>query len=117
MPRAAPPGVPALDQRGTRRAPRFKMAEHTTVVLDGKSGSVIDLSTVGAQVVAPGGLKPNQRIAMALLDDTANIRFSASVAWTSFEMAPSGEPRYRAGINFEDADPATVDAFLHRHKA
>src|SRR3954471_16069615 len=37
VPRAAPPGSPALDQRGTRRAPRFKMADGTAVVLDGKS--------------------------------------------------------------------------------
>ncbi len=117
VPRAAPPGAPALDQRGTRRAPRFKMADRVAVLLDGKSGTVIDLSTVGAQVVSPGGLKPNQRIAMALVDETSNVRFSASVAWTSFEMAPSGEPRYRAGINFEDADPASVDAFCQRHKA
>jgi len=115
VPRAAPPSA-ALDQRGTRRAPRFKMAENTMMVLDGKSGSIIDLSTVGAQVVSPGGLKPNQRIAVGLLDETSNIRFNASVAWTSFEMSPDGAPRYRAGINFEDADPAAVDAFLVRHK-
>jgi len=115
VPRAAPHSA-ALDQRGTRRAPRFKMAANTAIVLDGKSGSIIDLSTVGAQVVSPGGLKPNQRIAIGLLDVTSNIRFNASVAWTSFEMSPDGAPRYRAGINFEDADPATVDAFLVRHK-
>src|SRR3954468_15240824 len=54
VPRAAPPGAPALDQRGTRRAPRFKMTENVVVALDGKSGVVIDLSTVGAQVVSPG---------------------------------------------------------------
>ena len=116
VPRAAPPGAPALDQRGTRRAPRSKMTEHTVVALDGKSGTVIDLSTVGAQVVAPGGLKPNQRVAVALIDETAQVTCGGSVAWTSFEMSPSGAPRYRAGINFEDADPAAVDAFIGRHK-
>ena len=116
VPRAASPGMPALDQRGTRRAPRFKMADNVAVALDGKSGSLIDLSIVGAQVVSPGGLKPNQRIAMALIDETATVRFNASVAWTSFEMSPSGEPRYRAGINFEDADAAAVDAFCARHR-
>ena len=108
--------MPALDQRGTRRAPRFKTADNVAVALDGKSGSLIDLSIVGAQVVSPGGLKPNQRIAMALIDETAHVRFNASVAWTSFEMSPSGEPRYRAGINFEDADAAAVDAFCARHR-
>jgi PilZ domain len=115
VPRAAPPSA-ALDQRGTRRAPRFKMAERATVLLDGKSGSIIDLSTVGAQVVSPGGLKPNQRITVGLADETSTVTFNGSVAWTSFEMSPSGAPRYRAGINFEDADPAAVDAFLGRHK-
>lgn len=116
IPRAAPPSGPALDQRGTRRAPRFKITDSATAMLDGISGTVIDLSTVGAQVVAPGGLKPNQRIAMGLVDATATLRFNASVAWTSFEMSPAGAPRYRAGINFEDADPAAVDAFMKRHK-
>jgi len=116
VPRAAPPGAPALDQRGTRRAPRFKMIESVTVMLDGKQGTIVDLSTVGAQVVSPTGLKPNQRIAMALIGETSNVRFNASVAWTSFEMSPSGAPRYRAGINFEDADPAAVEAFCTRYR-
>lgn len=116
VPRAAPPGSPALDQRGTRRAPRFKMADKTVVALDGKSGAVIDLSIVGGQVVAPSGLKPNQRIAVALIDEAGQVKFSATVAWTSFEMSPQGAPRYRAGINFEDADAAGVESFIGRHK-
>ena len=116
VPRAAPPAAPALDQRGTRRAPRFKMADKTVVALDGKSGSVLDLSIVGAQVVAPSGLRPNQRVAVALIDETGQAKCSATVAWTSFEMSPAGAPRYRAGINFEDADAAAVDAFINRHK-
>lgn len=116
VPRATPGGAPALDQRGTRRAPRFKMTERTVVALDGRSGTVIDLSTVGAQVVSPGGLKPNQRVAVVLMDETAQVKFNASVAWTAFEVSPSGAPRYRAGINFEDADPAAVDAFGARHR-
>lgn len=117
VPRAAAPGAPTLDQRGTRRAPRFKMADNVSVLLDGKPGTLVDLSTVGAQVVSPSGLKPNQRVAMALIGETSNVRFNASMAWTSFEMSPSGAPRYRAGINFEDADPAAVGAFCAQHRA
>jgi hypothetical protein len=116
VPRAAPPAAPALDQRGTRRAPRYKTAPRAGVSLDGKSGTLVDLSTVGAQVVSAGGLKPNQRIIVALTDETSNVRFNAMVAWTSFETSPAGAPRYRAGINFEDADPALVEAFCMRHK-
>jgi len=44
------------------------------------------------------------------------LKRCGSVAWTSFEMSPNGAPRYRAGINFEDADPAAVEAFIGRHK-
>lgn len=116
VPRAAAPGAPALDQRGTRRAPRFKIADHAVIVLDGKTGTIIDLSTVGAQVVSPTALKPNQRVAVALLDGAAQTKFNASVAWTSFEMSPSGAPRYRGGLNFEDADPALIDAFCAKHR-
>ena len=115
VPRAA--ASDALDQRGTRRAPRFRIAENVEVVLDGKSGMLIDLSTVGAQVISRVAVKPNQRIAMALTDDASHVRFSASVAWTSFELSPSGAPRFRAGMNFEDADAAAVDAFCDRHRA
>jgi hypothetical protein len=112
----APPRAPALDQRGTRRAPRFKVSKNVVAVLDGKSGTIIDLSTMGAQVMTPDGLKPNQRVAMALADDTSRVNFNASVAWTAFEMTAAGTPRFRAGLNFEDADPAAVEAFCVRHQ-
>jgi hypothetical protein len=115
VPRPAP-ATAALDQRGTRRAPRFKIAENVEVLLDGKAGLLLDLSSVGAQVLSRVSVKPNQRIAMALLDEASNVRFNASVAWTSFEMPSSGAPRFRAGMNFEDADPAAVDAFCERHR-
>jgi hypothetical protein len=117
VPRAAAPVAPGLDQRGTRRAPRYTMAENTVVMVDGKSGKLIDLSTIGAQTVSPAGLKPNQRIAVALVDGTSATKVTACVAWTSFEMSSSGAPRFRAGMTFEDADPLAVEAFLVRHKA
>jgi hypothetical protein len=117
VPRAPAAGAPALDQRGTRRAPRSKMAARVDVLLDGKTATLIDLSIVGAQVVSASMLKPNQEVAVALKDDVADVRFNASVAWTSFEIPPNSGPRYRAGINFTDADAAAVDAYCARHKA
>src|SRR5207245_1354441 len=63
VPRAKAPAAaaaPALDQTGTRRAPRFKIAGRVEVVIDGKAALLVDLSTVGAQVLAPAALKPNQ---------------------------------------------------------
>jgi hypothetical protein len=116
VPRTPPPTAPSLDQRGTRRAPRFKMAANVMAQVDGKSASVIDLSTVGAQIVSPAVLKPNQKIAVVLQDDMTTIRFTASVVWTSFEIPPNSGPRYRAGLDFPDADADAIAAFCERHK-
>jgi len=111
------PAQPAqnLDYRGTRRAPRFRMAEGTEVQIDGALAIVVDLSTYGAQILCPTPLKPQQRVRMVLADDLGMVKFSASVAWAFFEI-PKGVSRYRAGIEFKDAEPKAVDAFCKRHK-
>ncbi len=114
--RAAPPSAPALDQRGTRRAARFVIAAKVTVEVDGKQAVLVDLSSVGAQVVAPGVLKPNQRVAVAVTDEHGGARCSATVAWTKYEMRPTGGQVYRAGIDFENGDAAAIDAFCARHR-
>ena len=93
------------------------MAARVDVLLDGKTATLIDLSIVGAQVVSASMLKPNQPLGVTLKDEVADVRFNASVAWTSFEIPPNSGPRYRAGINFTDADAAAVDAYCARHKA
>jgi hypothetical protein len=107
----------ALDQRGTRRAPRFKMKGKVDATIDGKAVTVADLSTVGACVVSPTVLKPNQKIKMTLTDESSKIPFSADIAWSSFEIPPNNSPRYRVGVNFQDADAAQVEDFCGRHKA
>ena len=116
---APPPPTAAaaapLDQRGTRRAPRFRIVDGIDVTIDGNAATLIDLSLVGAQVVSPTILKPNQRIRMALVDGPRPMRFSAAVAWASFEI-PKGAPRYRAGIEFFDADQTSVTKFIETNK-
>ncbi len=112
----APSSAPPLDQRGTRRAPRYRAAGQVDVLVDGNPAVLVDISTVGAQVISKVVLKPNQRVRMGLNDNQGDVRFRAAVAWASFEISPRG-PRYRAGIEFLDANPANVDAFIARHKA
>ncbi len=107
---------PALDQRGTRRAPRLKIRERVTVLVDGKTAVLIDLSTVGAQAISSGALKPDQRVDMVFKDKVGKVKCVATVIWTSFEMADTG-PRYRAGLDFIDADAGPIDAYAQRHKA
>jgi hypothetical protein len=85
-----------LDQRGTRRAPRYKIGDGVEVQIDGNPASLVDLSLVGAQVISPTILKPNQRVRMLLADGPRPMRFSGAVAWASFEIrrtALSGRDR------------------------
>ena len=111
---AAPPA--ALDQKGTRRAQRFKIIEGIEVLIDGNPAMLVDLSTVGAQVVSGTLLKPNQRIRLSFTDGAKPVRFSAGVAWSAFELPKAG-PRYRAGIEFFDADPDAVGRFCDTNRA
>ena len=52
---------------------------------------------------------------MAVGDGNKPLRFSASVAWASFELAKTG-PRYRAGIEFFDADADPMQKFIESKK-
>ena len=92
------------------------MAHRVDILLDGNPATLLDLSTCGAQMVSPTILRPNQRVRMALTDESGVIRFTASVAWAAFEIPPKSGPRYRAGLDFLDADAAAVGAFCERHR-
>jgi hypothetical protein len=107
--------APELDWRGTRRAPRFRMIPGTEAQVDGSSAMLVDLSSIGAQVVGISPLRPSQRIRITLADHSDVVRVTAAVAWASFEI-PKGATRYRAGIEFQDAKAPAVDAFTERHK-
>jgi hypothetical protein len=111
----APPPAQNLDYRGTRRAPRFRMADGTEAQVDGALATVVDLSTYGAQILCATPLKPQQKIRMVLADDLGMVKFAATVAWAFFEI-PKGVSRYRAGIEFKDAESKAVDAFGKRHE-
>ena len=111
---AAPPL--SLDQKGTRRAQRFKIISGIEVLIDGNPALLVDLSVVGAQVVSNTLLKPNQRVRLSFIESSRPVRFSAGVAWSAFEL-PKGEPRYRAGIEFFDADPDAVTRFCDTNRS
>ena len=109
---AAPPVVAApLDQTGTRRAPRFNITDGVEVQVDGKPAALINLSLVGAQVLSPTILKPNQRVRFILADKPKAVRIGSVIAWAAFELPKAG-PRYRAGVEFLEADQAAVQKII-----
>lgn len=109
----------AFDWHGTRRAPRFRIRPGVEVQLDGNPAAVVDLSTVGAQVVSPTVLRPNQKVRIALPNDEFLLRFRGAVAWAKFELpkAPATAPQYRAGVEFTDGDAAAIDSVINRTRS
>jgi CheY-like chemotaxis protein len=113
---AAPTMVAApLDQTGTRRAPRFNIADGYEVQVDNKPATLVNLSLVGAQVISPTILKPNQRVRFILADKPKPVRIGSVIAWASFEL-PKGNPRYRAGVEFLDGDQALVQKIIDANR-
>jgi len=107
----ADPGLSASEVRivYSRRAPRFRVPD-LHVIIDGNPALVIDISMIGAQVVSTNALRPNQRIRMSL-EGEQGLRFNAAVAWATYELPVEG-PRYRAGIQFHDANSASLTRLL-----
>lgn len=107
-----------LDWRGTRRAPRVRVRPGVEIQIDGNPARVVDLSVIGAQVLSPKALRPDQKVRIAVVDDREVVRFRATVVWARFELAkPPAPPHYRVGLEFADADPAWLEGFCQKNKA
>jgi hypothetical protein len=110
-PAAAIPPAARANRTGVRRAERLVVTRNVEVLIDGNPATLVNISVVGAQVLSPLSLRPNQRVRMSLVDEARPIRFNGVVAWAAFEMPKEG-PRYRAGVSFYDAAPDMVARFI-----
>ena len=107
---------PRTLQQGVRRAARVRIAEGIEVLVDGDPAQLLDLSILGAQVVASFALKPNQRVRVSFADARGVVRCLGSVAWASFEMPKDLPTRYRAGIEFNGANAEALSLFCEKHR-
>jgi hypothetical protein len=103
-----------LDGCGTRGAKRFPMRAGMEVVVDGERSRLVNLSVTGAQLVMPARVQPRQSVLLTLMDDKAEKRFRALVAWSTVELARS-MVNYRAGVSFVDPDQTAIEAFCLRN--
>ena len=93
------------------------MRSGVEIQLDGNTATVIDLSTVGAQVLSTTILRPNQKVRVSVPNDDVVMRFRGTVAWAKFELPkPTAPPVYRAGVEFLDADGAAIDDYAARNR-
>jgi hypothetical protein len=118
--RPAPPAQETSDppkaQHGIRRAPRVRIADGIDVLVDGDPAHLVDLSILGAQVLAPFPLKPNQRVRLSFADARGVIRCQGVVAWAAYEMPKQMSARYRAGVEFSNGDAEALSQFCEKHK-
>jgi hypothetical protein len=105
-----------LDGCGTRGAKRFPMKADMEVVVDGERSRLVNLSVTGAQLVMPGRVQPRQSILLTLVDEKAEKRFRALVAWSTVELAQA-RVNYRAGVSFVEPDASAIEAFCYRNAA
>ena len=106
-----------LDWHGTRRATRYRVRPGVEIQVDGNPANVVDLSSVGVQVLSTTILRPNQKVRVSIPNDDFVMRFRGAIAWAKFELAKASDPpRYRAGVDFADADAAALDEFCAKIK-
>lgn len=102
-----------LDYCGTRRAPRFQVTDAANVVVNGESGTLVNLSSTGAQLLVHVRLRPSEPLRLALVDAEAEVKVRGVVAWSAVEPI-QGALGYRAGVEFINPDSQTLDAFCVR---
>jgi hypothetical protein len=112
-------GATNLEQRPpsyspARQAQRHAMRQAMEVSVEGSPSQLVDLSTIGAQVLSPVAMRPKRVVRITLPDSGAGIVCKARVVWAQFE--PHGtETQYRAGLKFTEVDAHAVEEFLARH--
>jgi hypothetical protein len=106
---------PRLDT-GTRRAPRWKMRAGVTVAVDDEVAALLDLSVLGAQLVATVVLKPGQRVEVRFEPGRTGLVVPAQVIWVKVELG-ARHTRYRVGVEFRRAAAEGLTAFGTAHRS
>ena len=103
----------SLEPAKQRRARRVRMVDGTSVVVDESEGVLVDLSTLGAQVVSRYAIEPNAAIRLVLPHDVGGLACHARVVWVVVERHPlTQSARYRAGLQFTDVKAGELAGYL-----
>lgn len=103
-----------LDHCGTRQVARWEIQGNLEILVNGEQGHLVDLSGSGAQILIAVHVRPRQILRLTVVDEAGETRLRARVAWSAAETA-GRQVRYRAGIEFIDADPELIEVLCIRH--
>ena len=96
-----------------RQAKRVKMHDGTTVVLDDSEGTLIDLSSLGAQVLSRRAMRPNSAVRLVLDTHAGGVACSARVVLVIVEQQPTTQSAlYRAGVQFTNVQHGDLNGYL-----
>ncbi len=87
-----------------RRSRWVKTPDGAEFLVDGVPAALIDLSTIGAQVVSSTILRPSQHVHVVLTRVDALHRAPAAAAWSMLELARDAAT-YCVGPSFGDSHP------------
>jgi hypothetical protein len=92
------------------------MREGIEVTLDGSGSALVDMSSIGAQVLSSLALRPNRVVKMTLRGGESALTGKVRVMWARFEQ-PQGTAaaQYRVGVKFTDLEPTAIDGFMAQH--
>jgi hypothetical protein len=102
----------ATQYAAARQARRVKLQAAVDITLDGSASFLVDLSSLGAQVLSPLALRPNRLVEMELVGAARTVQCKGRVVWALFEQQKGAAALYRAGVQFTDVDSHAVDSFL-----
>jgi hypothetical protein len=112
--------VPAVEESPryvlTRQARRVTIHDGVKILIDGVSSSLVDLSTLGAQIVSPTTVRPNRAVRVVLQDDAGPVSCKGRIVWARIEPGSQEESvAYRAGLEFIEANATALQAFAAQH--
>jgi hypothetical protein len=99
-----------------RRVPRYQIEDGVATIVKGARSALVDLSVLGAQVISESVLRPNERVAVRILEEGGDIQMRAAIAWSMFERSLVARlPQYRAGLEFTAADAEILERYCRHH--
>ena len=101
--------------KGTRRAPRYRIKPGVALRVDEQPAQLVDLSAIGAQLITAQALKPKQVVHLLIGEASERVTVSARVVWAKLEVVRTARA-YRAGVHFITPDRRALAAFAQAHQ-
>jgi CheY-like chemotaxis protein len=101
-------GDPARAGRDRREAMRIEQVDWATLLVDGVTVDLVDLSTTGAQVRSTVSLQPGGVVQILLKTGSEEVACEAGVVWEAAEAGAS-KSGFRAGVAFKESDRKKIE--------